>query len=106
MLFDIEEELKKLPSQPGVYIMHDAKDEIIYVGKAISLKNRVRQYFQSSRNKSAKILQMVERIRRFEYIVTDSEPGYREMISGLHAEDTYQLYRDYLDNFRINHGGR
>lgn len=49
MLFDIEEELKKLPSQPGVYIMHDAKDEIIYVGKAISLKNRVRQYFQSSR---------------------------------------------------------
>ena len=40
------------------------------------------------------------------YIVTDSEPGYREMISGLHAEDTYQLYRDYLDNFRINHGGR
>ncbi len=51
MLFDIEEELKKLPSQPGVYIMHDAKDEIIYVGKAISLKNRVRQYFQSSRGK-------------------------------------------------------
>ena len=40
------------------------------------------------------------------YIVTDSEPGYREMVSGLHAEDTYQLYRDYLDNFRINHGGR
>lgn len=53
--------------------MHDKHDEIIYVGKAISLKNRVRQYFQSSRNKSAKILQMVERIRRFEYIVTDSE---------------------------------
>lgn len=55
MLFDIEEELKKSPSQPGVYIMHDAKDEIIYVGKAISLKNRVRQYFQSSRGKTAKI---------------------------------------------------
>lgn len=72
-MFDIEEELKKLPAQPGVYIMHDAKDEIIYVGKAISLKNRVRQYFQSSRNKSAKIEQMVSRIARFEYIITDSE---------------------------------
>lgn len=72
-MFDIEEELKKLPGQPGVYIMHDAKDDIIYVGKAISLKNRVRQYFQSSRNKTAKIEQMVSRIARFEYIVTDSE---------------------------------
>lgn len=72
-MFNIEDELKKLPSQPGVYLMHDAKDEIIYVGKAISLKNRVRQYFQSSRNKSAKIEQMVSRIARFEYIVTDSE---------------------------------
>jgi len=72
-MFQIEEELKKLPAQPGVYIMHDARDEIIYVGKAISLKNRVRQYFQSSRNKTAKIEQMVSRIARFEYIVTDSE---------------------------------
>lgn len=72
-MFNIEEELKKLPSQPGVYLMHDAKDEIIYVGKAISLKNRVRQYFQSSRTKTAKIEQMVSRIARFEYIVTDSE---------------------------------
>lgn len=72
-MFDIEEELKKLPAQPGVYIMHDAKDEIIYVGKAVSLKNRVRQYFQSSRNKTAKIEQMVSRIVRFEYIITDSE---------------------------------
>lgn len=71
--FNIEEELKKLPSQPGVYIMHDRRDEIIYVGKAISLKNRVRQYFQSSRNKMAKIEQMVSRIARFEYIITDSE---------------------------------
>ena len=71
--FQIEEELKKLPGRPGVYIMHDSRDEIIYVGKAISLKNRVRQYFQSSRGKSVKILQMVERISRFEYIVTDSE---------------------------------
>ncbi len=72
-MFDIEEELKKLPAQPGVYIMHDKRDEIIYVGKAISLKNRVRQYFQSSRNKTAKIEQMVSRIARFEYIITDSE---------------------------------
>lgn len=71
--FDIQEELKKLPGKPGVYIMHDEKDEIIYVGKAISLKNRVRQYFQSSRNKGVKIEQMVTHIRRFEYIVTDSE---------------------------------
>lgn len=71
--FDIQEELKKLPGRPGVYIMHDDKDHIIYVGKAISLKNRVRQYFQSSRNKSVKIEQMVTHIRRFEYIVTDSE---------------------------------
>lgn len=72
-MFQIEEELKKLPAQPGVYIMHDARDEIIYVGKAISLKNRVRQYFQSSRSKTAKIEKMVSRIARFEYIVTDSE---------------------------------
>ncbi len=72
-MFQIEEELKKLPAKPGVYLMHDEKDEIIYVGKAISLKNRVRQYFQASRNKSPKIEQMVTHIQRFEYIVTDSE---------------------------------
>lgn len=72
-MFDIQEELKKLPGKPGVYLMHDEKDEIIYVGKAISLKNRVRQYFQSSRNKGPKIEQMVTHIARFEYIVTDSE---------------------------------
>lgn len=71
--FNIQEELKKLPGKPGVYLMHDEKDVIIYVGKAISLKNRVRQYFQSSRNKGAKIEQMVTHISRFEYIVTDSE---------------------------------
>ena len=71
--FQIEEELKKLPARPGVYLMHDASDAIIYVGKAVSLRNRVRQYFQSSRNKGPKIEQMVTRIRRFEYIVTDSE---------------------------------
>lgn len=72
-MFDIQEELKKLPGKPGVYIMHDESDAIIYVGKAISLKNRVRQYFQSSRNKGIKIEQMVTHISRFEYIVTDSE---------------------------------
>ena len=72
-MFIIEEELKKLPAKPGVYIMHGEKDEIIYVGKAISLKNRVRQYFQSSRNKGAKIERMVTHITRLEYIITDSE---------------------------------
>ena len=72
-MFDIEEELKKLPARPGVYIMHDDKDAIIYVGKAISLKNRVRQYFQKSRNLGIKKEQMVEQIARFEYIITDSE---------------------------------
>ena len=72
-MFDLQEELKKLPAKPGVYLMHDEKDEIIYVGKAISLKNRVRQYFQTSRNKGPKIEQMVTKIARFEYIITDSE---------------------------------
>ena len=72
-MFLIEEELKKLPGKPGVYIMHGENDEIIYVGKAVSLKNRVRQYFQTSRNKGPKIEQMVTHITRFEYIVTDSE---------------------------------
>ena len=72
-MFQIEEELKKLLARPGVYIMHDERDAIIYVGKAVSLRNRVRQYFQSSRNKGAKIEQMVTHIARFEYIVTDSE---------------------------------
>lgn len=72
-MFDIEEELKKLPAKPGVYIMRNSKDEIIYVGKAVVLKNRVRQYFQNSRNHSEKIRQMVEHIDHFEYIITDSE---------------------------------
>lgn len=72
-MFDIQEELKKLPDHPGVYIMHDARDAIIYIGKAVSLKNRVRQYFQSSRNKGPKIEKMVTHIERFEYILTDSE---------------------------------
>ena len=73
LVFDLEEELKKLPAKPGVYIMHDSKDAIIYVGKAISLKNRVRQYFQSSRNLTTKIQQMVSHIDHFEYIIVDSE---------------------------------
>lgn len=73
MFFDIEEELKKLPGCPGVYLMHDATDEIIYVGKAINLKNRVRQYFQKSTKKTAKIQQMVSKIQWFEYIMADSE---------------------------------
>lgn len=72
-MFDIDEELKKLPEKPGVYLMHDKNDHIIYVGKAIVLKNRVRQYFQKSRNVSPKIARMIEQIAWFEYIVTDSE---------------------------------
>ncbi|MDF2842101.1 MAG: uvrC [Herbinix sp.] len=72
-MFDIEEELKKLPAKPGVYIMRNIDDNIIYVGKAIILKNRVRQYFQNSRNHTEKIRQMVENIDHFEYIITDSE---------------------------------
>ncbi len=72
-MFVIEEELKKLPAKPGVYIMRNKKDDIIYVGKAIILKNRVRQYFQNSRNHTEKIKQMVENIDHFEYIITDSE---------------------------------
>ena len=72
-MFDLEEELKKLPDKPGVYIMHDKIGTIIYVGKAVSLKNRVRQYFRSSTNHSAKIKRMVSKIDYFEYIITDSE---------------------------------
>ncbi len=72
-MFNVEEELKKLPGRPGVYLMHDEKDDIIYVGKAISLKNRVRSYFRESTVKSPKIQKMVSLIARFEYIVTDSE---------------------------------
>lgn len=71
-MFNIEEELKKLPSKPGVYIMHDKTDKIIYVGKAISLKNRVRQYFRKT-NKTKRIENMVALIDHFEYIVTDNE---------------------------------
>ncbi len=72
-MFDIQEELKKLPQKPGVYIMHDADDTIIYVGKAISLRNRVRQYFRPSHDEGIRKDQMVKQIARFEYIITDSE---------------------------------
>ena len=72
-MFDIQEQLKKLPGEPGVYLMKDENDKIIYVGKAISLKNRVRQYFQSSKNHSSKVKSMVRNIKSFEYIITDSE---------------------------------
>lgn len=72
-MFDIQEELKKLPQKPGVYIMHDAADTIIYIGKAVSLRNRVRQYFRPSHNEGIRKDQMVRQIARFEYIITDSE---------------------------------
>ncbi len=73
MMFNFEEELKKLPEKPGVYIMHDANDTIIYVGKAVKLRNRVRQYFRPSHNEGIKKDRMVQQIARFEYIITDSE---------------------------------
>ena len=73
VLFNIQEELKKLPDKPGVYLMKDKSDNIIYIGKAIVLKNRVRQYFQNSRNHTTKISKMVSLVKEFEYIVTDSE---------------------------------
>jgi len=72
-MFSIEEELKKLPDEPGVYIMKDKTGEIIYVGKAISLKKRVRQYFQSPRNNPPKVNAMVSHIAEFEYIIVDNE---------------------------------
>jgi len=72
-MFDIQEELKKLPNCPGVYIMHDDKDNIIYVGKAINLHNRVRSYFRKNIGRGPQIDKMVSLISRFEYIVTDSE---------------------------------
>ncbi|MCD8078599.1 MAG: excinuclease ABC subunit UvrC [Lachnospiraceae bacterium] len=73
MEFNLQEELKKLPDRPGVYLMHDASDRIIYVGKAVVLKNRVRQYFQKGTNKSPKVQRMVSQIAWFETIVVDSE---------------------------------
>lgn len=73
MTFDFEEELKKLPDKPGCYIMHDEKDAIIYIVKALSLRHRVRQYFQASHHEGIKKDRMVQQIARFEYIITDSE---------------------------------
>jgi excinuclease ABC subunit C len=72
-MFDIQEELKRLPDKPGVYIMKDENNTIIYIGKAVVLKNRVRQYFQASSRHSPKVVAMVSKIKEFEYIVTDSE---------------------------------
>ena len=72
-MFDIQEELKKLPDKPGVYLMHDKNDTIIYVGKAVNLKNRVRQYFRASHDEGIRKDRMVKQIDRFEYIITDSE---------------------------------
>ena len=72
-MFDISEELKKLPAKPGVYLHHDSRDEIIYIGKAKNLKNRVSQYFQNGPKHSPKIDKMVSQIAWFEYILTDSE---------------------------------
>lgn len=72
-MFDIKEELKNLPKNPGVYLMHGSDDTIIYVGKAKNLKNRVTQYFQNSKNHTPKVLAMVSHIAYFEYIITDSE---------------------------------
>ena len=73
MAFNFEEELKKLPKKPGVYIMHDAQDAIIYVGKAVNLHNRVRSYFRNNIGRGPQIDKMVSLISRFEYIITDSE---------------------------------
>ncbi len=72
-MFDFNEELKKLPAKPGVYIMHDGNDAIIYVGKAINLHNRVRSYFRKNIGRGPQIDKMVTQIARFEYIITDSE---------------------------------
>ena len=73
MAFCIDEELKKLPAKPGVYIMHDEQDTILYVGKAVNLRNRVRSYFRENIGRGPQIDKMVSLIARFEYIVTDSE---------------------------------
>ncbi len=85
-MFNINEELKKLPHQPGVYLMHDAKDTIIYVGKAIDLNRRVHSYFRESTKKSPKIQKMVSLIDRFEYILTDSELEARVLENNLIKE--------------------
>ena len=70
---NFEDILRSLPDSPGVYIMKDKSDEIIYVGKAISLKKRVRQYFQSNKNQGLKVSSMVKQIHDFEYIIVENE---------------------------------
>ena len=72
-MFNFEEEIKKLPKNPGIYIMKNDKGEIIYVGKAKNLSNRVRSYFRSSTNHSEKVKAMVKNIAEFEYIIVDNE---------------------------------
>ena len=72
-MFDVQEELKKLPAKPGVYMMHDDNDTIIYVGKAVNLHNRVRSYFRKNIGRGPQIDKMVTQISRFDYIITDSE---------------------------------
>ena len=98
-MFDIKEELKKLPHQPGVYIMKDG-DTILYVGKAVDLHNRVRQYFQSSRGKSPKILKMISRIQEFEYIVTSTETEALVLENNL-IKLHRPPYNTMLNNIRI-----
>ena len=102
-MFDIKEELKKLPSKPGVYIMKNENDEVIYVGKAINLKNRVRQYFQNSANKSVKVLAMVKNITEFEYIVTENEMEALNLECNLIKEYSpkYGLYSFFIIPFDI-----
>ena len=111
--FNIEEELKKLPGSPGVYIMHDMHDDIIYVGKAVSLKNRVRQYFQTGYKKSPKIMRMVKNIERFEntmlkddksypYIkVTAGEDFPRIMIARSMKKDTSRYFGPYTNSTAV-----
>ena len=109
-MFDIQEHLKKLPDEPGVYLMKDEDKTVIYVGKAISLKNRVRQYFQSSKNHSSKVKSMVKNIYSFEYIITDSElealilecnliKQYRPKYNVLLRDDKYSVRYDSLEDY-------
>ena len=105
-MFDIQEELKKLPQKPGVYLMKDVDGHVIYVGKAINLKNRVRQYFQSSRNQTVKTQSMVPNIKEFEYIVKPmmNEQG---LVNGAMAKailaDKYPLFAKIVpeNDFRL-----
>ena len=72
-MFDFEDEIKRLPKKPGVYLMHGKDNEVIYVGKAKVLRNRVTQYFRQNSNHTPKVLAMISQIASFEYIITDSE---------------------------------